>query len=63
MDRYSIFPGRRSYWIVVTSGDNAPIPVEQYDDEPTALRRLRVLQERERSMAEPVDGRQLKKAS
>jgi hypothetical protein len=63
MDTYSIFPGRQSYWIVVTSGDNPPMPVEQHDDEQTALRRLRVLQERALSMAAPIGVRAVKKAS
>jgi hypothetical protein len=31
------------------------MPVEQHDDEKTALRRLRVLRERAQSMAEPID--------
>ena len=53
MKTYAIVPGDRGYWIVETSGDGPPAPIERYDSEDGAGQRLRVLEQNARLLAEP----------
>lgn len=47
MPSYTIVPRGRSYWIEATDKDGSRWSVQRFDTEEMAVRRLRVLQERE----------------
>ena len=46
MTQYTIAPRGRGYWIEAVAEDGSRRPLERYDSEEAAVRRLRMLQEK-----------------